>query len=89
VLLYGVDIKLAGSLSLVVSLPTMLAAFTRYSRDASFAVLRANARFLTVMAVGSITGGQLLGIAPAAVLIPMLIALLLASAIKVWHQHRA
>ena len=35
VLLYAVDIKLAGSLSLVVSLPTMLVAFTRYSRDQS------------------------------------------------------
>jgi uncharacterized membrane protein YfcA len=40
VLLYGIDIKLAGSLSLAVSLPTMLVAFARYSRDASFTVLR-------------------------------------------------
>ncbi|WP_198954421.1 sulfite exporter TauE/SafE family protein [Kineosporia sp. R_H_3] len=88
VLLYGVDIKIAGSLSLAVSLPTMLAAFTRYSRDASFTVLRANTRFLTVMGAGSVTGtvigGQLLGIAPAVLLVPVLIALLLASAIKVW-----
>lgn len=88
VLLFEVDIKTAGSLSLAVSLPTMLAAFTRYSRDASFTVLRANTRFLVVMAAGSVTGtvigGQLLGVAPAAVLIPVLIALLLASAIKVW-----
>lgn len=91
VLLYGVDIKLAGSLSLAVSLPTMLAAFARYSRDASFAVLRANGRFLTVMAAGSITGsllgGLLLGVVPTLVLIPLLVALLLASAVKVWrHQ---
>ncbi|MFD3804895.1 hypothetical protein ACFWTC_14965 [Streptomyces sp. NPDC058619] len=40
VLLYGADIKSAGSLSLLVSLPTMLVAFARYSRDGSFAVLR-------------------------------------------------
>ena len=33
VLLFGADIKLAGSLSLAVSLPTMLVGFTRYSRD--------------------------------------------------------
>src|SRR5512135_757440 len=39
VLLYAVDIKLAGSLSLAVSLPTMLVAFARYSRDVSFVVL--------------------------------------------------
>ena len=40
VLLYGVDIKIAGSLSLAVSLPTMLVAFARYSRDQAFTVLR-------------------------------------------------
>jgi uncharacterized protein len=38
VLLFGVDIKLAGSLSLAVSLPTMLVGFARYSRDRSFVV---------------------------------------------------
>lgn len=38
VLLFGADIKAAGSLSLLVSLPTMLVAFARYSRDRSFAV---------------------------------------------------
>ena len=36
VLSFGVDIKLAGSLSLAVSLPTMLVGFARYSRDQSF-----------------------------------------------------
>ncbi|MBI4942115.1 MAG: sulfite exporter TauE/SafE family protein [Actinobacteria bacterium] len=91
VLLYGIDIKLAGSLSLAVSLPTMIVAFTRYSRDASFSVLRANGRFLAVMAAGSVTGsllgGLLLGVVPAAILIPLLVALLLASAVKVW-RHR-
>jgi uncharacterized membrane protein YfcA len=40
VLLFGADIKLAGSLSLAVSLPTMLVGFTRFSRDQSFSVLR-------------------------------------------------
>jgi uncharacterized protein len=56
VLLYGIDIKIAGSLSLVISLLTMLVAFARYSRDRSFVVLRDNARFVTVMALGSVTG---------------------------------
>jgi uncharacterized membrane protein YfcA len=42
VLLYAVDTKLAGSLSLLVSLPTMLVAFFRYSRDQAFAVLAQN-----------------------------------------------
>jgi uncharacterized membrane protein YfcA len=42
VLLFGADIKLAGSLSLAVSLPTMPVGFTRYSRDRSFSVLGRN-----------------------------------------------
>lgn len=91
VLLFGADIKLAGSLSLAVSLPTMLVGFTRYSRDGSFAVMGKNKSFLLVMAAGSLVGtfigGLLLGIVPSAVLLPMLAAILLLSAVKVW-QHR-
>jgi uncharacterized membrane protein YfcA len=49
VLLYGTDIKIAGSLSLLVSLPTMLVAFARYSRDNSFTVLGQNKSFLIAM----------------------------------------
>lgn len=48
VLLFGADIKLAGSLSLAVSLPTMLVGFTRYSRDQSFSVLGRNRGFVVV-----------------------------------------
>ncbi|MFF4323167.1 sulfite exporter TauE/SafE family protein [Streptomyces sp. NPDC001568] len=87
VLLFGADIKLAGSLSLLVSLPTMLVAFARYSRDGSFAVLGANIRFAALMAGGSITGallgGLLLGVVPDLVLIPALAVILLVSAVKV------
>ena len=91
VLLHGADIKLARSLSLVVSLPTMLVAFARYSRDDSFVVLRSNVRFAGIMASGSVTGtlcgGLLLGVVPDAWLIPLLAGLLVISARKVW-QHR-
>lgn len=91
VLLFGLDIKLAGSLSLAVSLPTMITGFARYSRDGSFSVLGDNARFFTVMAVGSVIGGfvgaMLLGVVPTAVLLPALGAILLISAVKVW-RHR-
>lgn len=90
VLLFAVNIKIAGSLSLAVSLPTMLVAFARYSRDNSFAVLAANKTFVVAMSAGSITGtligGLLLGVVPEALLIPLLVALLLASAIKVWRH---
>lgn len=91
VLLYGIDIKVAGSLSLAVSLPTMLVAFARYSRDQSFAVLAANKTFVLVMALGSvvgtIVGGLLLGVVPSVVLVPVLAGLLVLSSVKVW-QHR-
>ena len=91
ILLFGADIKLAGSLSLAVSLPTMIVGFTRYSRDQSFSVLGRNRTFLIVMAAGSIVGafigGHLLGLVPNAILLPALAAILLISAWKVW-QHK-
>jgi uncharacterized membrane protein YfcA len=89
VLLFGVDIKLAGSLSLAVSLPTMLVGFARYSSDRSFAVLGQNRAFVLVMAagsiVGSLIGGRLLGIVPTALLLPTLAAILIISAVKIWR----
>lgn len=90
VLLFGTEIKIAGSLSLAVSLPTMLVAFARYSRDASFTVLRRHARLAGVLAAGSVTGtilgGLLLGVVPEAVLVPCLAVLLILSSIRVWRH---
>ncbi|HVM13178.1 MAG TPA: sulfite exporter TauE/SafE family protein [Egibacteraceae bacterium] len=90
VLLYGLDIRIAGSLSLAVSLPTMLVAFARYSRDASFVILRRQARFAAVMALGSVTGvllgGLLLGVVSDLVLVPILAVLLILSAFKIWKH---
>jgi uncharacterized membrane protein YfcA len=92
VLLFGVGIKVAGSLSLAVSLPTMLVAFARYSRDVSFAVLRRHARLVVVMALGSVAGtvagGLLLGVVPDALLVPGLALLLGLSSVKVWRHGR-
>lgn len=88
VLLFGVDIKVAGSLSLVVSLPTMLVGFARYGQNRSFIVLAENRRFVLVMAAGSILGsfigGRLLGVVANAVLLPLLAMILVLSAVKVW-----
>ncbi|KKZ84118.1 anion permease [Rhizobium phaseoli] len=90
VLLFGADIKLAGSLSLAVSLPTMVVGFTRYSRDQSFSVIGRNKSFLLLIAavsiVGTFIGGKLLGIVPNAVLLPALAIILLISAVKVWRH---
>ncbi|WP_243762340.1 sulfite exporter TauE/SafE family protein [Streptomyces sp. Tu 3180] len=86
VLLFAVDVRTAGSLSLLVSLPTMLVAFARYSRDGGFAVLGASLRFTAVMAAGSaagaVLGGPSPGMFPASVLIPVLAVVLLVSAVR-------
>lgn len=88
VLLFGIDLKLAGSVSLAISLPTMLAGFVRYSRDRSFEVLHTHRGFVLAMAAGSLAGaaagGLLLGAVPSAVLLPVLAAILLVSAAKTW-----
>lgn len=90
VLLFGIDIKLAGSLSLAISLPTMLTGFSRYRTDQSFGVVGRNRDFVWVMAVGSLfgafLGGQLVGMVPAALLLPLLAVILVISAIKVWRH---
>ncbi|MGJ7040905.1 putative membrane protein YfcA [Shinella sp. BE166] len=90
ILLFGIDVKLAGSLSLAISLPTMIVGFTRYSRDSTFAVLGRNSAFLLVMSAGSIVGtfigGRLLGLVPETVLLPLLAVILIISAVKVWRH---
>jgi uncharacterized protein len=90
VLLFGADIKLAGSLSLAVSLPTMLVGFVRYSQDESFTVLSRNLTFLLTMAAGSVVGtfigGMLLGVVPSTILLPLLAAILVISTMKVWRH---
>lgn len=92
IILFGVDVKIAGSLSLAVSLPTMLVGFGRYSRDSTFAVLSKNGRFVSAMAVGSVVGSfigaQLLGVIPTSVLLPVLAVILLISSVKLWLHRR-
>ena len=90
VLLFGADIKLAGSLSLAVSLPTMMVGFTRYSRDDAFSVIARHKTFVILMALGSVAGtfigGHLLGIVPDHALLPALSLILSISAVKVWRH---
>jgi uncharacterized protein len=71
----------------------MLVGFARYSRDKSFVVVRRNLPFVLSMAAGSVIGtfcgGLLLGIVPREVLLPLLAAILVLSAFKVWRHARA
>lgn len=90
VLLFGTDIKLAGSLSLAVSLPTMLVGFGRYSRDGSFRVLSTRRSLVLAMGAGSVIGAligsALLGVVPGGFLLPLLAAVLVLSAWKIWRH---
>jgi uncharacterized membrane protein YfcA len=76
----------AGFAVMTTAVLLMLVAFARYSRESSFVVLRNNIRFVVVLGLGSITGamvgGLLLGVIPDLVLIPILAAVLLVSAVK-------
>lgn len=92
VLLYGHDIKLAGSLSLMVSLPTMIVGFARYTRADAFTVLRDERPLMRWMVAGSILGaaigGLLLGLVPTGWLMGLLGVILLVSAVKTFqHAH--
>lgn len=93
VLLYGLDIKLAGSLSLMISLPTMLVGFARYQESSAFAVLGHERSLLIWMAAGSIVGagvgGLMLGLVPSAWLMTGLGIILLVSAVKVFQHSGA
>lgn len=92
VLLFGVDVKIAGSLSLCISLPTMLVAFFRYTQSGALALLKTETKFLLCMAAGSILGtaigGQLVGIIPSSVLVLVLGCILLISAVKIFHHQK-
>lgn len=92
VLLYGADIKLAGSLSLMVSLPTMIVGFARYTRADAFVVLRRERPLMLWMTAGSILGAAigalLLGWIPTRWLMGLLGVVLLISAIKTFQLAR-
>lgn len=88
VLLYGADIKIAGSLSLAVSLPTMLVGFFPYRSSDAFAVFRHERSLFNGMDLGSLCGvgiGVLiLDLVSSRLLVFVLAILLIISAIKVF-----
>jgi uncharacterized membrane protein YfcA len=89
ILLFAVDIKLAGSLSLAISIPTIIMGIVKYQRRGRLGGLPA--AFILWMSLGSI-GGALLGsyllsYVRGSVLQVLLGVLLLASAAKLWRAH--
>ncbi|GAB4473814.1 MAG: sulfite exporter TauE/SafE family protein [Burkholderiaceae bacterium] len=95
VLLYAVDTKVAGTLSLAISLPTLLVSLARWRHArGDWSLWRANGGLLACMGAGSIAGAaggaRLLGSIDARALSLMLAALLAYSALHLaWQAHRA
>lgn len=56
ILLYAIDIKLAGSLSLCVSFPTVLIGIMKYRKNDQFVIAMDNVSFIICMAIGSVFG---------------------------------
>jgi len=59
ILLFGVDIKLAGSLSLAISIPTILMGLFKYQQRQQLQAVQSEWRFMLIMAIGSILGALL------------------------------
>lgn len=89
-LLYGIEIKLAGSLSLLISLPTILMGLWRYSRQAVFIQVQSHLGLVTWMALGSVLGAylgsRLLPYAQGVFLQVFLGFILLISAYRIWRS---
>ncbi len=90
ILLFGIEPKLAGSISLCISLPTMLTAFFRYAKSEQFKQIIDEKRFVVFMILGSFVGafmGSLvLGVVNSEYITLMLGLILLISAWKVFRQ---
>lgn len=89
VILYGVDIKLAGSLSLVISIPTITVGLIRYSKHQSLIVLKEEKKLFIALIVGSIIGtiigALLLGVVSVNIIILILVTILLIFAYKIHY----
>jgi uncharacterized membrane protein YfcA len=88
ILLFATGIKLAGSLSLCVSFPTILIGLYKYRQHHEFSIVKNNMSFVSSMAAGSVLGAfigsRLLTGLSAGTLQTILGIILLISAIKVF-----
>jgi len=88
VLAFGVPIKAAGTLSLLISIPTMLVGLARHRALGGFHDVRNVGRVMIPMALGTVVGsaaGALLVVfVPAGVIKVVLGAVLIASALRVF-----
>lgn len=90
VLLYGVDIKIAGSLSLAISLPTLLVGLYKYNKTGRLKEVFSFRDIMVFMALGSIVGAfigaMLFGVVDAVYIEVLLGVILLVSAYKLFRK---
>ncbi|MCU0565744.1 MAG: sulfite exporter TauE/SafE family protein [Oculatellaceae cyanobacterium Prado106] len=91
ILLFAIDIKLAGSLSLAISIPTIVMGLIKYKKQQRFKAVQSERGLVGAMAIGSILGAflgsHLLRSVPSAWLYVLLGMVLLLSAVKL-AQHQ-
>jgi len=90
---FGIDIKTAGTASLLISFPTVLVGLVKYAGRGAFHDRSTLRNTVTPMSVGSvmgaIIGGMLAGIVPASALKLTLGMILNISALRVFHKSRS
>ena len=91
VLAYGVPVKSAGSLSMLISLPTVLTGIVHHGRAGAYGDREVLTTLILPMGFGSVfgavIGGLLVGLAPAAIIKFALGVMLIWSAWKVFSHH--
>lgn len=88
---FGLDIKTAGTASLLISLPTVLVGVLRYARRRAFPRPALTATVLPMgvgSVLGALLGGTLIGIVPAAFLKVGLGVILILSAVRIFRHAR-
>jgi uncharacterized membrane protein YfcA len=88
---YGLDIKTAGTASLLISLPTVLVGVMRYASLGAFertAVVETVAPMGLGSVIGAVGGGMLVGFIPAAILKVVLGLILNISAFRIFYKAR-
>lgn len=92
VLLYGIDIKTAGTLSLAISLPTLLMGIYKYNKNEKLKEIFSFKEVIVFMALGSIIGAfigvLLFGIVEALYIEILLGFILLVSAYKLFRKRK-
>ncbi len=90
ILLFSVDIKLAGSLSLAISIPTIIMGLVKYKNQQLLNQIRPQFTFISFLSLGSIAGAligsRLLSYVPGSVLHLFLGVILLFSAVKLLRR---